>query len=51
MKAEYAKTDLQYQRFVKAVEQAKAEAANPRLVGVQDLAWALVNNPSFLFNR
>ncbi len=51
LKAEYAKTDLQYQRLVKAVEQARTEAANPRLVGVQDLAWALVNNPSFLFNR
>ena len=51
LKMEYAKTDLKYQRLVKAVEQAKAEAANPRLVGVQDLAWALVNNPSFLFNR
>ncbi|MDP7377998.1 MAG: hypothetical protein QF516_07845, partial [Pirellulaceae bacterium] len=51
LRMEYAKTDLKYQRLMKAVEQAKAEAANPRLVGVQDLAWALVNNPSFLFNR
>ena len=27
------------------------QTANKRLTGVQDLAWALVNNPAFLFNR
>ena len=33
------------------VEQSKAQLANKRLTGVQDLAWALINNPTFLFNR
>jgi hypothetical protein len=25
--------------------------ANPRLAAVQDLAWALINSPAFLFNH
>jgi hypothetical protein len=33
------------------VEQSKAQLANQRLTGVQDLAWALINTPAFLFNR
>ena len=33
------------------VEQSKAQLANQRLTGVQDLAWALVNTPAFLFNH
>ena len=32
-------------------EQSKAQLANKRLTGVQDLAWALINNPAFLFNH
>ncbi len=31
--------------------QSKTQLANKRLTGVQDLAWALINTPSFLFNR
>ena len=49
--SEFVKSDLKFQRLQKAVEQSRMEAQNPRLVGLQDLAWALVNNPSFLFNR
>ena len=33
------------------IEQSKAQAANKRLTGIQDLAWALVNTPAFLFNH
>jgi hypothetical protein len=31
--------------------QSKAQAGNRRLTGAQDLVWALVNNPAFLFNH
>jgi hypothetical protein len=30
---------------------SKSQVANKRLTVVQDLAWALINNPAFLFNR
>lgn len=30
---------------------SKAQATNTRLTGAQDLVWALVNNPAFLFNH
>jgi hypothetical protein len=33
------------------VEQSKLQIANRRLTGAQDLVWALVNTPAFLFNR
>jgi hypothetical protein len=31
--------------------QSKTQLINKRLTGVQDLAWALINNPAFLFNH
>lgn len=33
------------------VAMSTTQLSNKRLTGVQDLAWALVNNPAFLFNR
>ncbi len=33
------------------IEQSKAQVANKRLTGIQDLAWALINTPAFLFNH
>lgn len=33
------------------VELSTKQLVNGRLTGVQDLAWALINTPSFLFNR
>ncbi len=33
------------------VAMSTTQLANKRLTGVQDLTWALVNNPAFLFNR
>jgi hypothetical protein len=32
-------------------EMSEKQLSNKRLVGAQDLAWALINNPAFLFNR
>ena len=32
-------------------EMSKKQLTAKRLTGAQDLAWALINNPSFLFNR
>jgi len=33
------------------LKRAKQMLANPRLAAVQDLAWALINSPAFLFNH
>lgn len=33
------------------VEISNRQLANPRLTFAQDLAWALINSPAFLFNR
>ena len=43
--------DAQLVRLRQDAEQSKAQLANKRLTGVQDLAWALINTPSFLFNH
>ena len=41
--------DGEYQRLLREVPQAPP--ADARVMGAQDLAWALINTPSFLFNR
>lgn len=33
------------------VEMSTKQNSNPRLTGAQDLTWALINNPAFLFNH
>ena len=47
----YRAADTDYDRLKTAFEQSENEQKNQRLIGVQDLAWALINNPAFLFNQ
>ncbi|WP_231756590.1 DUF1549 and DUF1553 domain-containing protein [Lignipirellula cremea] len=47
----YRQLDGEYQALQQAVAQSADALKNRRLLGAQDLAWALINNPSFLFNR
>ena len=35
----------------RAMELSKKQLGNKRLIGAQDIAWALINTPAFLFNR
>lgn len=49
--ARYMATDPELARLTQAFQQAELERNNRRLIGVQDLAWALINTPAFLFNR
>lgn len=43
----YLSADVEYQQL----RSAERMLANPRLAAVQDLAWALINSPAFLFNH
>jgi hypothetical protein len=43
----YYSLDNEYREL----ERAQQLVANPRLAAVQDLAWALINSPAFLFNH
>ena len=51
LRAKYIETDQQYAKLAAVVAAAKPQFDNKRLTGLQDLAWALINNPAFLFNR
>ena len=37
--------------FRRDVELSRAQLQNKRLTAAQDLTWALINNPAFLFNH
>ncbi len=44
-------TDLKVSQLRQDMGFSNQQAANRRLTAAQDLTWALINNPSFLFNR
>jgi hypothetical protein len=43
----YLSTDAEFREL----QRAERMLSNPRLAAVQDLAWALINSPAFLFNH
>lgn len=43
--------DGEYQTRVRTAQQTGEQAKNRRLYGAQDVAWAIINNPAFLFNH
>jgi hypothetical protein len=45
----YLAQDKEYQRL--AADAANAPPDDPRVLGAQDLVWALINSPAFLFNH
>lgn len=47
----YRTVDTEYDLLVQTVAADKADPNRYRLVWAQDVAWALLNNPAFLFNR
>jgi len=49
--AHYKSLDAEHARLSAEVQKSAEQVKSARAVGVQDLAWALINNPAFLFNR
>jgi WD40 repeat protein len=41
----------QIARLRRALELSKGQLSKKRIIGAQDLAWAIINTPAFLFNR
>jgi len=51
LSAHYRSLDADMIRLSAIVGQAKTAHEQYRLQGAQDLTWALLNSPAFLFNR
>jgi hypothetical protein len=51
LKNHYLSQDGEYQRLKQTLAEYSALAPQARLVGAQDLCWAMINSPAFLFNR
>lgn len=49
LREQYLAQDREYQRL--AADAANPPPADPRVLGAQDLVWALINSPAFLFNH
>jgi hypothetical protein len=49
--AHYRTLDADLTALTAQVKSAGDQMKNARVLGIQDLAWALINNPAFLFNR
>jgi hypothetical protein len=49
--AHYRSLDANLTRLTAEVKSAADQVKNVRLNGIQDLGWALINSPAFLFNR
>lgn len=47
----YRGLDPEWVRLTQSVTAGTDQYKNERLTGAQDLTWALINSPSFLFNR
>ena len=44
-------SDAALEQLKRDFEFSKTQVENARLTAAQDLTWALINSPSFLFNR
>jgi hypothetical protein len=43
--------DAKLKQLKRGVDLSKKQLTNKRLIAAQDIAWALINNPAFLFNH